>query len=183
MNAKRIFLTGFMGSGKSSVGPKLAERLNFEFIDLDAYIERKEGLTIPLIFERKGEHYFREVEAHRLAEVIENENTIISLGGGTIVSDRNLKMIKEKGVLIYLRYTPENIYHRIKQNLNRPLFRDLVEVKASKGEFIRRITSMLNERKRYYEDSNIIIDADALSINKISQEIIKKLENYLYGKN
>src|SRR3970282_713969 len=98
-----IYLTGFMGSGKSTIGPILANTLGWDFYDLDRVIEKKTGKKIRQIFEQDGENFFRKIETETLKELSVNNKVIISLGGGTIVSDENIGILKNSGKLIYLK--------------------------------------------------------------------------------
>jgi shikimate kinase len=113
----RIYLTGFMTSGKSTLGKILANVLGWNFYDLDKEIEIEEKKKVTEIFETDGEKYFREIESNKLKLLSKEERVIISLGGGTIISDENVKFITANGKLIYLRVTPEIIYTRIKKKL------------------------------------------------------------------
>ncbi|HPN39196.1 MAG TPA: shikimate kinase, partial [Melioribacteraceae bacterium] len=141
-NISRIYLTGFMTSGKSTIGPILANVLGWEFCDLDKVIEQDYKKTIVQIFEQIGEAEFRKVESNYLAKVSEKENIVISLGGGTICNDENLMLIKEKGKLIFLAVSIETLRRRLKKKLDRPLFRDLVLQERPDEEFDERIINL-----------------------------------------
>ena len=98
-----IYLTGFMGSGKSTIGPILANTLGWDFFDLDKLVENKTGKKIRDIFEQEGESYFRKIETDTLREISESKNVIISLGGGTIANKENIEIMKNTGKIIYLK--------------------------------------------------------------------------------
>lgn len=169
----RIYLTGFMTSGKSTLGKILANVLGWNFYDLDKEIELAEKLKVTEIFETKGEKYFREIETEKLKQLSEGNNLIISLGGGTIVSDENVNFIKQSGKLIYLKVEPEIIYTRIKKKTDRPLFKKFVLAENSKEEFIKKITSMLDEREPYYKRADLIFNVDNSPIGMTVDRLAK----------
>ena len=109
-----IYLIGFMGVGKSTVGKGLSERLEYELIDTDELIEEKEGLSISSIFEKKGEDYFRELETDTIKELSSSDNIVVSCGGGIIKNEENVKLMKDSGRVILLTASPESIYERVK---------------------------------------------------------------------
>lgn len=117
---KPIFLCGFMGCGKSTVGKILAKKMNVQCVDLDKYIEDKEGMTIPEIFEKKGESYFRSAETKALAEFADLGG-IVATGGGTLLSDENGKVAKGSGMVVYIDTFFQTCYERIKDDPNRPI--------------------------------------------------------------
>ena len=100
---EQVYLTGFMTSGKSTIGPILANVLGWEFKDLDRVIEEHENKTVVEIFETNGEEYFRNLEYKFLIEFSNERKLILSLGGGTIAFDRNLKLLKDSGKIVYLK--------------------------------------------------------------------------------
>lgn len=120
-NRKNIALTGFMGSGKSTIGKELAKLLNMDFIDLDDAIEAKQKMTIKDIFAKYGEDYFRKLESDACKKLVNLENTVISLGGGTVMFNDNDKTIKENAYLIFLNRTFEEIEENLRGSTNRPL--------------------------------------------------------------
>jgi shikimate kinase len=122
---KQIYLAGFMGSGKTSVGESLAREIKWPFIDLDRVIESGQGLTIRQIFENSGEPFFREIERAALAEISKIQPAVIALGGGTFVQPANLSLIRETGgTTIWLDCPAEELRERCAQMDSRPLFRD-----------------------------------------------------------
>ena len=122
---KIIYLTGFMGSGKSTVGNLLARELGWPFIDLDQTIEAGQGMTIRKIFEKEGEPYFRWLEHAALRESVMGEPAVIALGGGTIVQRDNQGLLRETGgTTIWLSCSPERLFARCAGAEDRPLFRD-----------------------------------------------------------
>ena len=116
-----IVLCGFMGSGKSTVGRALAEKLSKKLIDTDSYIEKKEGMTISEIFASKGEEYFREAELKACREFSDLENCIISTGGGTLLKEDNVAEIKRGGTVFFLNVSPKTVLTRLRHDTTRPL--------------------------------------------------------------
>ncbi len=122
---KQIYLAGFMGSGKTSVGELLAREIEWPFIDLDRVIESGQGLTIRQIFENSGEPFFREIERVALAEISKIQPAVIALGGGTFVQPANLNLIRDSGgTTIWLDCPVDELRERCQRMDNRPLFRD-----------------------------------------------------------
>lgn len=116
-----------MGVGKTTYGAQLAQVLDYSFIDLDAYIEDKEGNTISAIFKGQGEDYFRGLEIKYLNQLVKKRNTLISLGGGTICNTKSLNLVKSKGILICLKQDWDILYSFLKTTKNRPLVKQLSE--------------------------------------------------------
>lgn len=166
---QHIYLTGFMGSGKSTLGKKLAMLLKREFIDLDRYIEEKEQRTVSDIFEQEGEEVFRKKESEYLKSLTDKDTpSVISLGGGTICFNENIIPIKQKGLLIYLELTPAAIFSRVAGNTQqRPLLRNLTG-----DDLLHSIEEKLNERKTYYEQAHITINGLNLNAQQLLQSII-----------
>jgi shikimate kinase len=166
---QHVFLTGFMGSGKTTAGKKLATLLKTRFIDLDDYIEKRENRTIPVIFEEEGEAKFREVETNCLAEILRLKDPhVISLGGGTVCFNNNLETIKNKGHLIYIELPVAVLADRIKQSKHtRPLLKDL-----STPELIKNIEEILTERNFFYEQAHITVNGLNLTPQLLQQKLI-----------
>ena len=183
MRTQRIYLTGFMTSGKSTIGPILANSLGWDYYDLDREIEANTGKTVVKIFETEGEKYFREQETKKLEQFSKMENLIIALGGGTIINENNFKIIKESGKLIYLKVAPEIIYKRIKHKLDRPLFKDLVLNEKPEEDFLKRIKDILAERNSLYESADITVDTDKQRIGLTIDNLVKKISRMLNEEN
>lgn len=166
-----------MAAGKSTIGPILANTLGWDFKDIDKVIEKKADKKITQIFSDDGEKYFRELEKKTLQELSLLNNIIIALGGGTIASNENLKLIKNTGLLIYLKSSPETAYRRLRFKRDRPALLFDGEEEPTKEQFIKRINELLNRRSKYYNQADIIIDTDSIAIGKtvdILAKIIKK---------
>ena len=176
MKNKIYYLTGFMAAGKSTIGPILANTLGWEFYDLDKEVEKKEGMKITELFNRKGEDYFRKSETEILKELSGRNKVIISLGGGAIASDENFRIIKSSGKIIYLKSSPEIVYKRLRFKRDRPAFIFEGNELPSKEEFLQRINELLEARKKYYEQCDFIVDTDTQKVGK-TVDIIAKFIN------
>ena len=113
-----IFIVGFMGCGKSTLGKKLAYNIEYDFIDLDIYIQEQEGKSIKEIFVENGEDYFRKLERACLKKVINNKKTVISVGGGTPCYFDNIQLMNENGLTIYINMHPKYLISRLKFQKN-----------------------------------------------------------------
>ncbi len=158
-----IFLTGLPGVGKSTVGRKLAEKLNSDFFETDKIIEKKTGKTIKDLFDI-GEKYFRFVESQVISEVIGNsQNSVVSLGGGAILARENLHAIRNKGVIINLTCSIDKILERIANDDSRPLLH---------GDKREKIHSLYIEREKFYRICDFSVDTSDLSPDEVVQKIL-----------
>lgn len=174
MKKNLIFLTGFMASGKSTIGPILANTIGWDFLDLDKVIEEKTSKKIVDIFREEGEKFFRELETNTLTEITRLNKYVISLGGGTIENEENLKMINNNGILVYLETSPEAAYRRLRFKRDRPalLFDDH---EPTKEEFLNRINTILRRRLKYYNQADIKINTDNKPVGITVDQIVKIL--------
>jgi shikimate kinase len=166
---KRIYLIGYMGSGKTTVGQLLARKLNFSFIDLDSYIENRTFKKISEIFAEQGETGFREIEHKMLREVSEMENVIISTGGGAACFLNNMDLMNSAGETIYLHLSVDGLVKRLENaKQNRPLIKD--KTSEELADFIQ---SMLQTREKYYTQAKYIIQNENKSAEEVVSEIIR----------
>ncbi len=179
MRKKLVYLTGFMASGKSTIGPILANTLGWNFLDLDKLIEDENGKSIRKIFEEKGEAYFRELETQTLYNISKLENYIVSLGGGTIVSDINLEILKSTGYLIYLETSPEEAYKRLRFKRDRPALLFVGEDEPTKDEFMKKIKSLLDKRLEYYNQADFKINTDNNFVGKTIDKLVSIINKEL----
>ena len=157
----RIYLTGYMGSGKSTIGKKLANKLGFLFIDLDSLIENKYRITIPDIFNRYDEDAFRLVEHQTLQETFTYSNAIISTGGGTPCFYNNMELINQNGLSVYIQMHERSLYDRlINSKKKRPLLDD-----KSPEQIMAHIKKQMTEREPYYLQSKLVIKGESLDMN------------------
>lgn len=170
-----IYIMGYMGSGKSTVGQLLATRLGYDFVDYDEYISKKEGMTISELFNKKGEIYFRKKEAHYLKEILETTSSkkIVALGGGTPCYGSNLDAIKESGVLsIYLNVPVSELTERLWTAKDQ---RPLVAGQESKEELEEFVRKHLFERGFYYNQASKVIKVQEQLATEIVEEIVATL--------
>jgi shikimate kinase len=159
---KLIYLVGFMGAGKSSVGIILAQRMGWPFVDLDTVIEAGQGATIREIFEQAGETFFRQVEHAALVEVTRKGPAVIALGGGTFVQKPNFDLIRQtRGATVWLDCPIEELWKRCSTMDNRPLFRD-------RESFFK----LFEQRLPYYRQAEFRIATGERSPEDIVQEIL-----------
>ncbi len=172
-----IYLTGFMASGKSTLGPILANTIGFEFADIDKEIEKKIDKKVIEIFKDYGEKYFRDLEKEKIKLFSEKKNVVISLGGGALNNGENLSIIKKSGILIFLNASPESIYQRLKFKKDRPafLFEDFEN--PTKEMFLSKINALFEARKKYYSQADLTFQTDNISIGKTVDLIVKKLNS------
>ncbi len=173
----RIYITGFMGSGKSTLTPSIANVLGFDSIDLDVEIERTSGMTVAEMFELHGEPYFRRVEHELLQKISGRTNIVVALGGGTVTIENNLQLIKSTGLLIYLKVDPEILLRRVKRKQHRPLLKDSNGAQLSEEVLRERIHSLIQARELYYNQADIIIALGDSSIAKTVDLIVSKIRN------
>jgi shikimate kinase len=166
-----IYIMGFMGSGKTTAGKKLASLLGWSFIDLDKRIEEYAGKTIPEIFSQSGEDYFRIIENQLLRNLKMCTKTVISTGGGTPCYIDNMDYMIETGLTIYLKLTPAELKSRLSQSKGkRPLIKDL-----DQNELTSFIKEKLAVREKWYERSDITMDGIDLDINLLLSHVKSSL--------
>jgi len=177
---KNVVLIGFMGTGKTSTGKALAQRLGKAFIDLDARIEDEYGETIPQMFESKGEAYFRSCEKAVVRQVSGRANAVISTGGGTVKDPENVALLKQHGIMVALTAAPEAIYERTCRQGVRPV---LDAAGTDKESRLRRIEELLAERASMYEQADFTVDTSDASPLLAVERIVKvlKVRGELHG--
>ena len=167
-----VILTGFMGTGKTSLGKLLATRLGRPFIDIDKKIEDEAQLSIPKIFERYGEEHFRELERLAVKELSTRRGLVIATGGGTIKDVENLRLLKSSGVLICLTTEPEEILNRTARRGERPV------LDGGGDERLETIKRLLAERKKFYDQADYQVDTTEWSPIQIIDDICKYLRQF-----
>jgi len=168
----KIVLLGYMGSGKSTIGQKVAKKIGFDFIDLDVYIQNKYHTSINNIFNHRGEIYFRKIEADCVVEICENnEDFVLALGGGTPCYGNTMDYLLSNHIMtIFLKVSINSLFERllIEKN-NRPLISNIDD--SDLKEFI---AKHLFERSKFYDRANHIINTDLLTID----QFVKQLESW-----
>ncbi len=160
-----IVLVGFMGTGKTSVGQRLARRLGMTYVDTDDIIEQTAGRRITDIFNQHGELYFRELESDAVRKVSRLDEHVISTGGGVVLRAENLEFLKRNGVVFCLMATSEEIWARVKHETHRPLLKAPNPVK--------KIHKMLKDREAYYALADCMIRTDGVPIERVADKIIE----------
>lgn len=165
----RIFLIGYMGSGKSTVGKGLAKNLNLSFIDMDEYIEERNMRTIPQIFEKDGESGFRNIERKALLELADFENVVIGTGGGAPCFFDNMDVIKNSGKSVYLKGTPRILAERLRNSkVERPLIKG-----KNDSELLAFINESLDKREKWYMQADVVLEFDHdLSDNEVLKAVV-----------
>jgi len=153
-----------MAVGKSAVGRALAKRLKLRFVDLDRVIEKSEQMKVKDIFSRKGEAYFRRLEKQKLAQVLEQENQIIATGGGVVMDEDNVKLLRERSLLVCLTASAEVLLKRAGPGAKRPLLKG--------GDRRERIEELLKQREKNYAQAHAAIDTSDLTIEEIVEKIV-----------
>lgn len=165
MPKKNIALIGYMGTGKTTIGKKLAKSLNLNMVDTDALIEEQQNRSIAQIFETDGEAGFRQLEGELLKVLVTKKDLLISTGGGIILDENNRQILKANTFLVSLTAKPESIYARVKDDTKRPLLQG--------GDPYHKIVTMMEERKPFYEIGDIIIPTDEGTLKSCVEAIIE----------
>ncbi len=165
-----VALIGFMGTGKTTVGKVLAEKLEGKFVELDSLIEQKAGKSIPEIFQQDGEAAFRELEIEVTKEISTGGNLVIACGGGIVLNKINIDRLKSNSVIVYLTASPNII---LKRTMSDGEGRPLLNVSDRASE----IRELLRFRKPFYERAaDITTNTSKLDINSVAEQIIMKLK-------
>ncbi len=164
-----VYLIGYRGTGKSSLGRFIALELERDFVDTDELIVEREGISIPVIFQDLGEDYFRKVETEILEEISAHGNLIVSTGGGIILSEKNRKIMKDTGYCVYLTAPVDVIHSRISGDPNRPKLTD----KPAYEE----IEFMLKKRKPFYEEAaDLTVDTGEMNFKTAAETILTNVK-------
>ena len=161
-SVKNLCLLGLMGSGKSVIGKELSKLYNIDFLDSDQIIEERTGKKISFIFKNYGEIYFREIEEKICLKILEKENCVIALGGGSIISPKVRELINKNSFSIYLKVDIKTLIDRIKNTRKRPLLNNVDKNKV--------LETLYYQRKKFYSEANLIIEN-----NFEKQEILHKI--------
>jgi len=173
-----LFLTGFMGVGKSTVGPILAKKLGWNFLDIDLLIERETQMSIPEIFEKKGESAFREMESQIIQQHSFSTRTVIALGGGALSNPATRNTIENSGQMVFLSAQPDTLLKRLKTPLyrnHRPLLDPILAEKNSDHQKLK-ITTFLKQREKNYSMAKYQLETDQFSPEEIAQQIIREVK-------
>lgn len=172
---KNIVLIGFMGTGKTTVGKIVAQKIGFDFIDVDETIERLTGMKISDIFSKFGEARFRDIETEIIKLITKKTGQVIATGGGAVLRDENIQALKKNGIIFCLEASEEVIFERVKESTDRPL------LKVEKP--LERIRELLCQRKSRYGLSDFVINTDRLTINEVAEKIVREFARLKNGQN
>lgn len=167
LSGKNIVLTGFMGTGKSSVGRRLAKKLGLKFVDTDDLITAKARMSVKEIFDQFGEPKFREIERDVVARVSGEKGLVIATGGGVVLDEGNMDNLQRTGIIICLTASPEDILARTGGRNERPLL--------NTDEREKKVRDMLEHRRAFYARADLSIDTSSLN----QREVIEKILEYL----
>jgi shikimate kinase len=165
MDRSIIYLVGFMGAGKTSVGRRVSEMLGWSFVDLDQKIEETAGESIRELFRREGEAYFRGLEGTELQRVSRQERTVVALGGGAFCSAENQRVIQTTGASVWLDAPIDLLFSRCSGDSTRPLFTNRQEMEE-----------LLERRRPHYEKANLHLKVAGLSVEEIAQKVVADLK-------
>jgi shikimate kinase len=167
---RNVVLIGFMGSGKSSVGRELARRWGFRFLDTDSMIRHQCGKSIPEIFSTLGEAFFREQEFLMLSRLLECHRSVIATGGGIVIQPRNIGLLGQLGITIWLKADQVTIFERVSRNKNRPL----LHTNDPEGTIAR----LLEERAPLYQSAaDLVVNSSGLTHHEVAERVILGLKS------
>ena len=168
---KNIFLTGFMGCGKTSVGRVLSSRLGCDFVDLDQAIVSEAGASINEIFSSQGEPAFRRLESQALARIARRDCVVVSTGGGAVIAPQNRAVMRQSGSIVNLTASVDAIAARLSGDSERPLLQGNASVEH--------IRNMIEGREEFYADADLRIDTTAKTVEAVADEILDSLKGCL----
>lgn len=167
---RNIYLIGFMGVGKSTIGRLLAEETKGQLMEMDETIEAEQGTTINEIFAQYGEIHFRDLESELVERIAGQEGKIVSCGGGAVLRTENVANMKKSGTIVFLSATPETIYKRVRYSTNRPLLNGNMNVEY--------IAGLMEKRRSLYESAaDVTISTDGKTTAEIVRELLSKCED------
>ena len=164
---RNVILCGFMATGKSSVGKRLAAIMGCDFLDMDAEIEAEEGMSIPQIFSTRGEAAFRALESRMVEKIAGRSRCIIATGGGTVVNPQNLEKLRSFGIIINLTSDIQTILMRASSGDDRPMLQ---------GDRVERVRALMERRASAYAQADMTVDTSKLTIEEVAQHILDRLQ-------
>lgn len=189
-NIPNIILFGLCGSGKSSIGVSLSQRLGYGFLDLDDWIEKSEKKSVLDIFNEKGEKYFRRKEMEAISAIKSINSHVISLGGGALLGEQNWRVISSLGISIWINVPPTRISKRLVKNQEelkkRPLLADLLEeelVEIREQKLLKRLGLQLSSRQERFAEASIIYSDSYASSDEAARRIKQLVDDCHYRKN
>lgn len=166
-----IFLVGMMGAGKTTIGRALARELGWQFIDLDHELEARCGVRVSLIFDIEGEQGFRKRESALLDECTRRSGIVLATGGGAVLASENRQRLSERGVVVYLRASADELFRRVERDRNRPLLQT--------DNPRERLQELLEQREPLYEDvASVVFDTGTVPITQTTRALLRQLQDY-----
>lgn len=166
--SSNIYLIGFMGTGKTTVGRLLAKELNMDFVDTDEFIEQGMGMTVPSIFGIYGEAFFRQLEHNALISIANRQGMVVSTGGGIVLRNDNIDIMRSSGVMVCLDASVDTIMRNVGSGKGRPVL--------DGGDLRRNIIELMDKRRQFYCQADIIVNIDDKTLETISNDIIALLK-------
>ncbi len=160
-----LVLVGFMASGKTSVGRRVARRLGYRFIDTDRFIESELGCTIAELFASKGEAHFRALEARLAQRLSALSNTVIATGGGMPIAPDNFDALRKAGIVVFLNAAVEEILQRLERDTRRP--------KVQGGDLREKVLALHGERLPAYSRADVVVDTQGKTVNRVAGDVIR----------
>ena len=171
LNGRPLVLVGMMGAGKTTVGRRLATRLGWRFLDSDEEIEKAAQMTIPEIFAQRGEPEFRTGETRVIQRLLKETDLVLATGGGAVLSPANRHMLKERGLVVYLRARPSDLYARTRHDRNRPLLQT--------DDPLGTIERLLAVRDPLYREvAHLTVDTGQMPVHHLVNRIVPMLRTY-----
>ena len=168
-NTGNIFLVGLMGAGKSTIGRQLARELGRQFRDSDSEIEQRTGVSIDVIFDIEGEQGFRRRETRMLKELVEERGIVLATGGGAVLASDNRQLLRDNGLIIYLKASAEHLAGRVKLDRRRPLLQT--------GDKLAKIRELMTQREPVYQQlADMVVETNNRSIPRVVREISKMIK-------
>ena len=166
---ENIILIGLMGAGKSTIGRQLARELSRDFRDSDSEIEKRTGVSIDVIFDIEGERGFRRRETGILRELVEKRGVVLATGGGAVLAAENQQLLRDNGLIIYLRASAEHLADRVRLDRLRPLLQS--------GDKLARIRDLLTQREPVYQQlADLVVETNNSSVPRVVREISRKVK-------
>ncbi len=166
---ENIILIGLMGAGKSTIGKQLARELGKDFQDSDTEIEKRTGVSIDVIFDIEGEQGFRRRETGMLRELVEKRGVVLATGGGAVLAAENQQLLKDNGLIIYLRASAEHLAGRVRLDRRRPLLQS--------GDKLAKIRQLLTQREPIYQKlADVVVETNNRSVPRVVREISRKVK-------
>lgn len=166
-----LILVGMMGSGKTTMGRTLAKHLDKTFVDSDEEIQKRTGVTIPHIFDVEGEAGFRQRETAVIADLVGGENMVLATGGGAVLAEQNRAILRQNGIVIYLKANVHDLWQRTRHDRNRPLLQT--------GDPYAKLTELFQQRDPLYRDvADIVIQSGKQSVHSLMLQLVGEIEAY-----